>query len=129
MFSCIEPESVSLLLTLISYIGFFATGCFGFNILNTTGFDINIFLISLSSFLFSMVFMILELAYYLKYEFMDSFRNIYYLRFVLLLGFGTIILGIDTIGLTFGLIAITSSIVNIFVGIFDDYDRSEEEEN
>ncbi len=129
MFSLIEPESVCLLLTLISYIGFFTTGCVGFNLLNQTSFDLNIFLISLSSFVFSMVFMLLELTHYLKYEFMESFRNIYYLRFVLLLGFGTIILGIQMVGLVFGLIAIVSAFINLFVGIFDDYDRIEEEEN
>ena len=73
--------------------------------------------------------MLLELTHYLKYEFMESFRNIYYLRFVLLLGFGTIILGIQMVGLVFGLIAIVSAFINLFVGIFDDYDRIEEEEN
>tara|TARA_B100000035_G_C20764656_1_gene449892 strand:- start:230 stop:427 length:198 start_codon:yes stop_codon:yes gene_type:complete len=53
---------------------------------------------------------------------MTTFRNIYYLRFLLLIVVGSIILGITEVGLTFGLIAITSSLVNLFIGIFADYD-------
>ena len=89
-------------------------------------FNLNTFLISLTSFIFSIVFLLLELTYYLKYEFMTIFRNIYYLRFLLLIVVGSIILGITEVGLTFGLIAITSSLVNLFIGIFADYDLEDD---
>ena len=75
MFSLLYPENAALLLTLISYLGFFTTGCVGFSILQRTDFDINYFLICLSSLIFGICFLVLELIYYLKYEFMDSFRN------------------------------------------------------
>ena len=125
MFSLLHPENAALILTLISYLGFFTTGCVGLNVLQTTGFDINYFLISLSSLIFSICFMLLELIYYLKYEFMASFKNIYYLRFILLFVMGTLILGITKVGLTFGLIAITSAILNVFIGIFADENEEE----
>ena len=125
MFSLLHPENAALILTLISYLGFFTTGCIGLNVLQTTGFDINYFLISLSSLIFGICFMLLELIYYLKYEFMASFKNIYYLRFILLFVMGTLILGITKVGLTFGLIAITSAILNVFIGIFADENEEE----
>ena len=125
MFSLLHPENAALILTLISYLGFFTTGCVGLNVLQTTGFDINYFLISLSSLIFGICFMLLELIYYLKYEFMASFKNIYYLRFLLLFVMGTLILGITKVGLTFGLIGITSAILNLFIGIFADENEEE----
>ena len=67
---------------------------------------------------------------------MASFKNIYYLRFILLSVMGTLILGITKVGLTFGLIGITSAILNLFIGIFADEEsedrrllNSNEEEN
>ena len=122
MFSLLYPENAALLLTLISYLGFFTTGCVGFSILQRTDFDINYFLICLSSLIFGICFLVLELIYYLKYEFMASFKNIYYLRSILLFVTGTFILGITKVGLTFGLIGITSGILNLFIGIFADED-------
>ena len=53
---------------------------------------------------------------------MASFKNIYYLRSILLFVTGTFILGITKVGLTFGLIGITSAILNLFIGIFADED-------
>lgn len=126
MISLLYPENCALFLTLVSYLGFFATGCVGFNELNMNTFNLNTFLISLTSFIFSIVFLLLELTYYLKYEFMTTFRNIYYLRFLLLIVVGSIILGITEVGLTFGLIAITSALVNLFIGIFADYDLEDD---
>ena len=120
MFSLLHPENAALILTLISYLGFFTTGCVGFSVLQTTDFDINYFLICLSSLIFGICFIVLELIYYLKYEFMASFKNIYYLRTILLFVTGTFILGITKVGLTFGLIGITSAILNLFIGIFAD---------
>ena len=122
MFSLLYPENAALLLTLISYLGFFTTGCVGFSVLQRTDFDINYFLICLSSLIFGICFLVLELIYYLKYEFMASFKNIYYLRSILLFVTGTFILGITKVGLTFGLIGITSGILNLFIGIFADED-------
>ena len=122
MFSLLYPENAALLLTLISYLGFFTTGCVGFNVLQTMDFDINYFLICLSSLIFGICFLVLELIYYLRYEFMASFKNIYYLRSILLFVTGTFILGITKVGLTFGLIGITSGILNLFIGIFADED-------
>ena len=122
MFSLLYPENAALLLTLISYLGFFTTGCVGFSVLQRTDFDINYFLICLSSLIFGICFLFLELIYYLRYEFMASFKNIYYLRSILLFVTGTFILGITKVGLTFGLIGITSAILNLFIGIFADED-------
>ena len=122
MFSLLYPENAALLLTLISYLGFFTTGCVGFSVLQRTDFDINYFLICLSSLIFGICFLVLELIYYLRYEFMASFKNIYYLRSILLFVTGTFILGITKVGLTFGLIGITSGILNLFIGIFADED-------
>ena len=122
MFSLLYPENAALLLTLISYLGFFTTGCVGFSVLQRTDFDINYFLICLSSLIFGICFLVLELIYYLKYEFMASFKNIYYLRSILLFVTGTFILGITKVGLTFGLIGITSAILNLCIGIFADED-------
>lgn len=122
MFSLLYPENAALLLTLISYLGFFTTGCVGFSVLQRTDFDINYFLICLSSLIFGICFLVLELIYYLRYEFMASFKNIYYLRSILLFVTGTFILGITKVGLTFGLIGITSAILNLFIGIFADED-------
>ena len=122
MFSLLYPENAALLLTLISYLGFFTTGCVGFSVLQRTDFDINYFLICLSSLIFGICFLFLELIYYLRYEFMASFKNIYYLRSILLFVTGTFILGITKVGLTFGLIGITSGILNLFIGIFADED-------
>ena len=53
---------------------------------------------------------------------MASLKNIYYLRSILLFVTGTFILGITKVGLTFGLIGITSAILNLFIGIFADED-------
>ena len=72
MFSLLYPENAALILTLISYLGFFTTGCVGFSVLQTTTFDINYFLICLSSLIFGICFLVLELIYYLKYEFMPG---------------------------------------------------------
>ena len=58
------------------------------------------------------------------------------LRTILLFVTGTFILGITKVGLTFGLIGITSPILNLFIGIFADEEcedrmrlNSGEEEN
>ena len=58
------------------------------------------------------------------------------LRSILLFVTGTFILGITKVGLTFGLIGITSAILNLFIGIFADEEcedrmrlNSGEEEN
>ncbi len=126
MFSIVGPESFSLFLTIISYIGFFASGCMGFNLLTVNEFEINLFMISLSTFIFSILFLLLELVYYLKYDFIRNIQNIYYIRFLVLIVFGILIIGTSDVGLVFGLIGFVSSLVNLFIGIFTG-DENEEE--
>ena len=125
MFSLIDPESFTIFLTLISYIGFFASGCVGFSVLNQSGFEINLFMISLMAFVFSMVFMLMEMAYYLKYDFTEHLGHIYYMRFFVLLVFGVILLGTSQVGLIFGIVAIITSLLNLFVGLFAEPSREE----
>ena len=118
-------ENITLFLSLISYVGFFASGCVGFNGLNQTGFDINIFMISLISFVFSMIFMLMEMAYYLKYDFTRHLGHIYYIRLLVLVLLGFTILGTSQVGLIFGIIAIITGILNLFVGLFTEPSREE----
>ena len=118
-------ENITFFLSLVSYIGFFASGCIGFNELNQNGFDINLFMISLISFIFSMIFMLMEMAYHLKYDFTQHLGHIYYIRLLVLVLLGFIILGTSQIGLIFGIIAIITGILNLFVGLFTEPTRGE----
>ena len=113
-------ENITLFLSLVSYVGFFASGCVGFNTLNQRGFDINLFMISLISFVFSMIFMLMEMSYYLKYDFTQHLGHIYYIRLLVLVLLGFIILGTSQVGLIFGIIAIITGILNLFVGLFTE---------
>jgi len=118
-------ENITFFLSLVSYIGFFASGCVGFNALNQSGFDINLFMISLISFVFSMIFMLMEMAYHLKYDFTQHLGHIYYTRLLVLVLLGFIILGTSQVGLIFGIIAIITGILNLFVGLFTEPSREE----
>ena len=118
-------ENITFFLSLVSYIGFFASGCVGFNTLNQNGFDINLFMISLISFVFSMIFMLMEMAYHLKYDFTQHLGHIYYTRLLVLVLLGFIILGTSQVGLIFGIIAIITGILNLFVGLFTEPSRDE----
>ena len=118
-------ENITFFLSLVSYVGFFASGCVGFNALNQSGFDINLFMISLISFVFSMIFMLMEMAYHLKYDFTQHLGHIYYTRLLVLVLLGFIILGTSQVGLIFGIIAIITGILNLFVGLFTEPSREE----
>ena len=118
-------ENITFFLSLVSYVGFFASGCVGFNALNQNGFDINLFMISLISFIFSMIFMLMELAYHLKYDFTQHLGHIYYTRSLVLVLLGFIILGTSQVGLIFGIIAIITGILNLFVGLFTEPTRDD----